>query len=145
MDENVLLHKLIDLIQYKDAFQHQSSGIPPQDMYVLERVSSHGAIRISELSKSYSIPSSTLTGILDRLETKKYIQRIRKNDDRRAIELRVTDEGNALLQQHFKEDEIFTHNLFNTLSAHRKQALLELLKDLLGGVNKENLFHENEN
>lgn len=142
MDENVILHKLIDLIQYKDAHQQQSSGIQPQDMYVLERIHFHKTVQIRDLAKDYGIPPSTLTGILDRLERKKYIQRIRKDDDRRAIALVITDGGNAALQGHIREDRLFSRNLFHTIPPAQRQQLLCLLDELLSHVSKENLFHE---
>jgi Transcriptional regulators len=141
MNENVILHKLIDLIQYKDAYQQQSTGIQPQDMYVLERIHVHKTMQIRDLTKNYGIAPSTLTGILDRLEAKNCIQRVRRNSDRRAIELVVTDEGTAILQKHIREDELFARNLFETIPVEQSQLLLELLDDLLSRVNKENLFN----
>ncbi|MDD9147120.1 MarR family transcriptional regulator [Sporolactobacillus sp. CQH2019] len=142
MDENMIVHKLIDLVQYKDIYQQQSSGIKPQDMYVLERIYFHKTVQIRDLTKDYGIPPSTLTGILDRLERKKYIRRIRKANDRRAIELVASDEGDAVLQRHICEDRLFARNLFNTLPPEQRQQLLSLLDELLINVSRENLFHE---
>ena len=142
MDENMILYRLIDLVQYKDAYQLQSSGIQPQDMYVLERIGFHKTVQIRDLTKNYGIPPSTLTGILDRLERKKYIQRVRKDRDRRAIELVTTDEGNIILQGHLREDRLFARNMFYTLPSEQRQQLLYLLNELLSNVSKETLFHE---
>ena len=144
MDENIILHRLIDLIQYKDTYQQQSSGIQPQDMYVLERINFHKTIQIRDITKNYGIPPSTLTGILDRLETKKCIHRIRKSNDRRAIELVITDEGKALLQKHIQEDKLFARNLCDTLPPEQSKQLFELLDELLSKVDKKNLFYENK-
>lgn len=143
MDENVVLHRLIDLIQYKDTYQQLRSGIQPQDMYVLERIHFHKTIQIRDITKSYGIPPSTLTGILDRLEKKLLIQRIRKKNDRRAIELIVTNEGKAVLQNHMKEDQLFVRNLYETLPSDQSKQLFVLLDELLSRVDKENLFHVN--
>lgn len=144
MDENMILHRLIDLIQYKDTYQQQSSGIQPQDMYVLERINFHKTIQIRDITRNYGIPPSTLTGILDRLETRKFIQRIRKSNDRRAIELAITDEGKAILQKHIREDKLFVRNLYDTLPPEQSKQLFELLDELLCKVDKENLFHESK-
>lgn len=144
MDENKILHRMIDLIQYKDTYQQQSSEIQPQDMFVLERIYFHKTVQIRDLTKNYGIPPSTLTGILDRLERRKYIQRIRKENDRRAIKLLITDAGNAVLQEHIREDKIFAWNLFHTLPSEERQQLLYLLDELLSNVSKENLFYEDK-
>lgn len=140
MDENALVHRLIDLFQYKDGFQQQSSGIAPQDMYVLERIHFQGKIQSRDLSRTYGIPPSTLTGILDRLEKKQYIRRERKSDDRRAVGLAVTEKGKAALWRHIEEDRLFAANLFSGLDAGKREVFLELLNELLNAVEKDRLF-----
>jgi len=142
MDKNTVLHKLIEIIQYKNTYQYQSSGIQPQDMYILERVYFQETIKIKDLSTRYSVPPSTLTGIIDRLEAKKYIQRIRANADRRAVEVAVAEAGREVVERHISEDKLFSHNLFNALQKDRKELLLELLNDLVANVKKEDLFKD---
>lgn len=143
MDENQLIHKLIDIFEYKNSYQLKSSNIQPQDMYVLERIYFLEKVKIRDISKQYGIPPSTLTGIIDRLESKKYIERIRSTDDRRAIELIVTELGKQVVEIHIKEDKLFSLNLFNTLHEDKKQLFKELLTELLTNVKKESLFNEN--
>lgn len=145
MDENQLIHKLIDIFEYKSSYQSQSSNIQAQDMYVLERIFFQLKVKIKDISKQYGIPPSTLTGIIDRLESKKYIERTRDKIDRRIIELVITDEGKQAVERHIREDKIFTQNLFNTLQSDKKRLLKELLNELLDNVKKESLFDENKN
>lgn len=140
MDENTIIHKLLDVFEYKNTYQLQTSNIQPQDMYVLERIYFHGKIVVKDLSKQYSIPPSTLTGIVDRLEKKKLIERLRTNVDRRAIELVATAVGKDVVEKHITEDKLFCKNLFSTLGAQKKEQLKELLSELLTNVKKEALF-----
>ena len=140
MDENTLIHKLLDIFEYKNVYQLQSSNIQPQDMYVLERIYFKEKMVVKDLSKQYSIPPSTLTGIIDRLEGKKLIVRLRTNADRRAIELVATVEGKAVVKKHIQEDRLFSQNLFNTLELQKKEKLKELLGELLTNVIKDSLF-----
>lgn len=140
MDENVLIHKLLDVFEYKNQYQLQTSKIQPQDMYVLERVYFNGKLPVKDLSKRYGIPPSTLTGIIDRLENKKLIERLRTNIDRRAIELIPTLEGKRVVEQHIEEDKRFSRNLFNILEQEKKEKLKELLGELVSNVNKDALF-----
>lgn len=142
MDENLLMHKLIDIIEYKNSYQFNNSNIQPQDMRVLERIYFLGKVKISDISKKYDIPPSTLTGIIDRLELKKYIERTRTVDDRRAIELITTEAGKQVVEKHIKEDKLFSQNLFNTLQTDKRQMLKELLAELLANIKKESLFSE---
>lgn len=140
MNENMILHKLLEIFEYKREYQRQTSGIPPQDMYVLERIYFSKKLTGKDISKKYNISPSTLTGIVDRLESKKLIQRFRTNADRRAVELTATPEGCAIVEKHIEEDERFASNLFNSLEETKKEKLKELLEDLLQNVEKDSLF-----
>ncbi len=145
LDENTIIHKLLEVFEYKNEYQLQTSNIQPQDMYVLERIFLNGKMLVKDLSKQYCIPPSTLTGIIDRLENKKLIERLRTNVDRRAIELIATPEGEIAVEKHMKEDKIFSMNFFNALEQEKKKKLKELLEELLNNVNKDSLFsHDNE-
>lgn len=140
MNENAIIHKLLEVFEYKNEYQLRTSNIQPQDMYVLERIYFNEKMAIKDLSKQYSIPPSTLTGIIDRLENKKLIERLRTNIDRRAIEIVATPEGKIAVEKHIKEDMLFSKNLFNTIDQEKREKLKELLGELLNNVDKDSLF-----
>lgn len=145
MDENILIHKLLEVFEYKNKYQLQTSNIQPQDMYVLERIYFNETMIVKDLSKQYNISPSTLTGIIDRLENKKLIKRLRTNIDRRAIELVPTSEGKKTVKKHLKEDTLFSKNFFNTLEQEKKEKLKELLEELLNNINNDSLFSDDNN
>ena len=140
MEENTLIHRLLDVFEYKSEYQHQTSNIQPQDMYVLERIYINKKMVVKDISKQYNIPPSTLTGIIDRLEKKEFIERLRTNIDRRAIELVTTAKGKEIVEQHISEDKAFSSNFFNALQPEKKEKFKELLEELLININKEALF-----
>jgi DNA-binding MarR family transcriptional regulator len=140
LDDNTLLHKIIDIIQYKNEYQIQTSGIPYQEMYVLEKIYMHSNILSKDISQKFNIPPSTLTGILDRLENKKLIQRLRTNKDRRSIELVATEYGKYAVEKHIAEDQIFASNLFGSLEPQKKEHLKALLEEMLGKIELSSLF-----
>ncbi|AGK96852.1 MarR family winged helix-turn-helix transcriptional regulator [Clostridium pasteurianum] len=144
MDENSLLHKLIEILEYKNLYQFETSNLQPQDMYILERIYFKKKLKVKDISKEYNIPASTTTGIIDRLEDKKYIKRTRDNVDRRIVELIATEEGCEVIQNHINQDKIFAENLFNTLEENKKIAFKQLLSELINKVNKEELFKQNQ-
>lgn len=140
MDENALLHRIIDIIHYKNEYQLQTSGISSQEMYVLERIHLHSNIVSKDISQKYNIPPSTLTGILDRLENKKLIERLRTNKDRRSIELITTENGKSVVEKHITEDWIFARNLFDSLETQKKEQLKALLEELFEYIDVGSLF-----
>lgn len=144
MDENTLLHKLIEILEYKNLYQFEKSNIQPQDMYILERIYFRKKLKVKDISKEYNIPASTATGIIDRLEDKRYIKRTRDNADRRIVELIITEEGCQVIQDHINQDKKFAENLFSTLEENKKIVFKQLLSELIDNVSKEELFKQNQ-
>src|SRR5437667_6395092 len=61
--------------------------------YVILVNLAHGADSSSDLCKSVSYDPGAMTRMLDRLERKKLITRVRSSDDRRIARLALTEEG----------------------------------------------------
>jgi MarR family transcriptional regulator, organic hydroperoxide resistance regulator len=73
-----------------------SLNITPVQAMVLGFLDEEDQITSSELGKRTELDSATLTGILDRLETAKLIERQGNPDDRRSIRIHLTVKGKAL-------------------------------------------------
>ncbi|SCY83002.1 MarR family winged helix-turn-helix transcriptional regulator [Alkaliphilus peptidifermentans] len=144
MNNQQLIHKLIDIIKYKETFQNNTSSLLPQDMYILERIYMHGKINQKTISSKYHIPPSTLTGIVDRLESKDLIQRVRVQKNRKIVLLSITEQGKEIVEQHINEDEVFTENLFNTLPIHKRTLLKQLMVELVEKIDMDALFNTKE-
>jgi len=58
------------------------------------------------------VTKGTLTGVLDRLETKGIIRRDDVKGDRRCTKIRLTDKGNALFRKTFTSHAAFLRPYF---------------------------------
>jgi DNA-binding MarR family transcriptional regulator len=56
----------------------------------------HGALPPSQIAKHMMVQSSTVTGVVDRLEQKGFVTRMRNSPDRRIITVQLTDAGRSL-------------------------------------------------
>jgi DNA-binding MarR family transcriptional regulator len=82
-----------DIDSRKLAADHQITA--PQLMSLLAVVEK-GSATATDIADRIHLSPSTLVGILDRLEEKGLIQRIRDVEDRRRVEVRPTDAGRTL-------------------------------------------------
>jgi DNA-binding MarR family transcriptional regulator len=74
---------------------HQVGGqleMRPGDLYCLDLIDSHGPVSPSALSRMAGLHPATMTGILDRLERGRWVERERDPADRRGVRLRVLRE-----------------------------------------------------
>ena len=71
-------------------------GITAAQFQVLHRLWRGDGVLTSVLAKDISTTGSTLTGVLDRTESKGWIRREASASDRRAVEIWLTREGREL-------------------------------------------------
>lgn len=64
----------------------------PQSM-VLRVLADGGDMSSAELSRKLYVTPSNITGIIDRLERKELVERIRKREDRRVVLITLTEKG----------------------------------------------------
>jgi DNA-binding MarR family transcriptional regulator len=74
----------------------------PQGM-LLGTLAHHDEMKVSELSEKIGLSNSTVSGILDRLENQGLVERTRSKEDRRVVNIKVTDEFRKQSQKHFDE------------------------------------------
>lgn len=57
------------------------------------------ASTVAELARGCDLDAGAMTRLLDRLETKGLLKRVRSSEDRRVVNLELTDEGRAAAQE----------------------------------------------
>lgn len=80
----------------KDA---ESSGVTRTQLMAMKIVQKYPALGLGELSERMHSSPSTVSGIVDRLAQAGLIARERPQQDRRSVVLKLTPEGERLLEQ----------------------------------------------
>ena len=68
----------------------------PHDFHTLSYLAEHKAARAGEIGRFLEVAPTTMTGVIDRMEAAKLIERVPDEDDARATRLILTDAGWAL-------------------------------------------------
>lgn len=106
----------------------ESYGISVENFMILELLYSKGPHTIQRISEILSIPSGSITYVVDKLEKKGYVRREPSKTDRRASNVVLTDTGTKLFNEIFPlhVDTIGANLSF--VSDEEKEQLIELLK-----------------
>ena len=109
--------------------------ISTPQLICLTEVFQHGPISIGALTKIVFLNNSTVTGIVDRLEKRELVKRVRVSKDRRQVHVEVTDQGIAFINEAPKpiQDQFMDRLL--TLDEDKIGLILwslEMLVDMLG-------------
>jgi DNA-binding MarR family transcriptional regulator len=73
---------------------------------VEELRSSRAGLSLSELSKRMGLSHSTVSGIVDRLEARGFLRRAQREDDRRFVEVQLTDAVQRWLREELPASRI---------------------------------------
>jgi MarR family transcriptional regulator, organic hydroperoxide resistance regulator len=125
------LSKILKKSMYK-TFEHSALTMP-QTMVIGTLIKS-GEMKITELSKKVNLSNSTISGIVDRLEKQGLVERIRSEEDRRTVYVKITEKVEEYHKGiHRKLEESFTELLSAGTSEDMNKIIegLETLKRVL--------------
>jgi DNA-binding MarR family transcriptional regulator len=76
-------------------------GVTGPQLRVLETIAQDGSLPLGELSRKMYLHPSTISGVIDRLEDKRYVARVRDSNtgDRRIINVQLTLKGKRLVSK----------------------------------------------
>ena len=101
----------------------------------LHEVYQHGPISIGALTKIIFLNNSTVTGIIDRLEKREFVRRVRISKDRRQVHIEITGQGIKFIK---KAPKPLQDRFMDRLKALDEEKItlilwsLEMLVDMLG-------------
>jgi DNA-binding MarR family transcriptional regulator len=72
-------------------------GISMTQLHVLNLLDGHGELPMSRLAELIDVSMSAATGLVDRIEERGFVERIRVPSDRRIVLARITPAGRQLL------------------------------------------------
>ena len=74
-------------------------GISMTHLHVLTMLRHHGALPMSRVAELLDVSLSNATGIVDRLEDRGYVERVRVKDDRRVVLVQPTVEADRIIDE----------------------------------------------
>ena len=115
-----------------------SSGLPVSQMVVLHLVEEHEGIGIKELSRFLGITSSGVTQLVNSLVKKGYLSRQDSANDRRALQISLTDKYKVEVTELKRLQMKRMGALFDVFSDEELEQYIALNKKMINGLrNKE--------
>jgi DNA-binding MarR family transcriptional regulator len=93
----IALRKIIQAIDRHSTSLKKKFGLTGPQLILLQSISVHGKISVTQLSKNVSLSQATVTDITKRLENRDYITRTRDIYDKRKTNIALTENGKAIL------------------------------------------------
>lgn len=100
------------------------------DMHVIEAIGLCGSNNMSVIAKKLKVTVGTLTTAVNRLIMRKYAERIRSEEDRRVVYVKLTNKGIKAYKHHEEYHRQMTNAILKKLSADEIPVLVKALDGL---------------
>lgn len=109
----------------------RSLGLTPSQFDVIVTLGDTQGMTCKELSEKTLVTKGTLTGVMDRLEMKGFIERVPSRTDRRCTIIRLTQKGDDLFRRVFPAHVYYMKPYFEkALNSQEMEKLRQMLLKL---------------
>jgi DNA-binding MarR family transcriptional regulator len=95
----VSLRKITQAISVHSRDLQRRCGLTGPQLVILNDIANYESISVTQLARSISLSQATVTDILNRLEKKGLVERMRDHTDRRRVMIRITAECRDILSK----------------------------------------------
>lgn len=140
-DEELLvaLRKVIRAIDMRSKQLSREVGLTGPQLIVLQEVGKRPGVMVKQIAESINLSPATVTSILDRMEARTLISRIRSTEDKRRVGVFLTESGKEALdkaplplQEHFV-------NRFSALEEWEKSQMVATMQRIATMMDAEKL------
>lgn len=117
-----LWHSVVSEVRHSDA----CAGIPHQQFWVLGMLS-RGPMRMTELAEHLGTATASVTGMVDRLEERGLVERVRDEADRRVVHVAITEQGEQAMADTQAEFSRRFGEVLEPLTAEERQEFARIL------------------
>ncbi len=111
-----------------------SKGLTRPRFLLLAEVCSNPGLSLTELHEKMDVTLSTVSSLTDQLVIGGLLSRERRSDDRRIIQLELTQEGNSLLEDVMKYRYGLIRNVLEKMSPEQVSSLIMIIKEFVAYI-----------
>ena len=131
------LHEMIGMMRCAGTGRMVRSGISMTHLHILWLLEHHGDLTMGRLAELVDVSLSNASGLIDRMEERGLVERVRVPDDRRVVIVRVSPEGERIRDEieAIKQDQM--RSILGNLDVDQLTRLFGAVTDLRGAVAQE--------
>ena len=119
---------------FNQMLKHEQLNVNPGQGRILYVLWQKDEIPISELAKRTALGKSTLTTMLDRLETEGHLVRVPSQHDRRSILIKLTEKNKALHEKYERVSQEMTKLFYQNFTTKEIDTFEEFLIRILNNL-----------
>lgn len=112
-------------------------GVTEKELTVIPFVGENKHVKMSEIAENLEAPMSTLTSIVDRLVEKNILTREHSSDDRRAINVSLSEQGKAAYRSLIAQKKQVVEKILAQYDEKEQELFLKHVHSLISGLEKK--------
>ena len=112
-------------------------SITPPQFVALQWLFEEGDMTIGELSNKMHLACSTTTDLIDRMEKKELVMRVRDPKDRRVVRIHLLEKGETIIGQAIEKRQAYLQNVIEDFASDDVLNLTNYLSKLHQDMRKE--------
>ena len=105
-----------------------------KELFIIAFIGEKKSVKMSDIADYIQAPLSTLTTIVDKLVTNKFLLRYNSNDDRRVVKVELDRKGKASYKEFKNRREIMANKVLGHLSEAEQETLIANLTQLVTSI-----------
>lgn len=129
---DILVHLFNEIweLEEKAIITEEYKDITNNDMHIIEAIGLGEGNNMSTIAKKLNITVGSLTTSMNSLVKKKYTERIRSEEDRRVVYIRLTEKGIKAYHHHEEFHKKMTDAVVESLDQEEEPVLVKTLNSL---------------
>jgi DNA-binding MarR family transcriptional regulator len=104
--------------------------LTPAELRIMRVLLENGTSPMNRFSHETMLSQPSITGVIDKLEERGLVERVRSKEDRREVLIAITAKGNDAYTKGMDSHKQFVEKALSALEAEEVDALVSLLKKL---------------
>jgi DNA-binding MarR family transcriptional regulator len=105
-----------------------------KELIIIAFIGENRSVKMSAIADNIQAPLSTLTTIVDKLVSNKFLLRYNSNDDRRVVKVELDRKGKASYKEFKNRKEIMAKKVLGNLSETEQETLIANLTQLTASI-----------
>lgn len=133
------LRKIIRAVDLNSKRLSSETSLTAPQILSLEVIAKNDSLTLAELAEQVHLSSSTMVGIVDRLENKNLVKRERSTEDRRKVFINITTEGKKVTKKAPTPLQDKLLESLSTLSENQQKSIVKSLHQLVEMLGVKNV------
>lgn len=117
-------------LEGKAIITEEFKDITNNDMHIIEAIGTGDGDHMSSVARKVNVTVGTLTSAINSLVKKKYVVRERSEEDRRVVNIRLTEKGIRAYRHHEEYHHQMTEAIMDVLTEEEVPVLMKTLDGL---------------